>query len=583
MIGTIIGDIIGSRFLVNNSLTKDFVLFTSQSHFTINTIVTLAIAKAIMNTWHETKTHPVNSNKPIQSPLDNPSFFRDLANKVKVIYKDFRNRYNFTSEITTFDLTSCEHPHPNDVAASLVSPVAYIARNEKELLKLANIIAKALNDDYHFIKDVEVSAMIVFLALEGHTQEKIFNRMRNNISYIDFSLYENKSIRKFNHDFHNVVSQAILAFKESNSFTDAIRNTISIGGPSNTLGAMVGSIAGSYFSIPLNFEKAAFEYLDPELKELFSEWNNFLDEKANYHIYETGLVFQETRQLRTHLKSHSLKSFELEIIQYYPKAAGLTGYSTEYCMVNQETNNIFVKRRGFFNEVINLEYQISAGVDHILEALEELLNSEGWMTLPTRSNVLFRPYFSLTLFYQNGTTRHIKGVLKRSKMPTQKWNDFVTLLFPFSILLGETKRPINKVTIQETATNKDLICYVKFQNDRTYLYKANFQKVLIGEHVLVPIGHFGEVRVGIVKAISPFHAKDKSFPVKNIRPIIKALKDYDVEKDDEFFTYSFIHPYYAQNDYYYELDDVEDYDDDFESTFYIDEFDRDIDFESDYD
>jgi len=74
------------------------------------------------------------------------------------------------------------------------------------------------------------------------------------------------------------VPQAIEAFLESNSFEDAVRTAISLGGDSDTLAAITGSIAEAYYGVPDHIREKALTYLDYELRSIFDEWEKFMKE-----------------------------------------------------------------------------------------------------------------------------------------------------------------------------------------------------------------------------------------------------------------------------------------------------------------
>jgi ADP-ribosylglycohydrolase len=71
------------------------------------------------------------------------------------------------------------------------------------------------------------------------------------------------------------VPQAIKCFLESTSFEDAIRTAISLGGDSDTIGAITGAIAEAYYGVPDNIKEKALSYLDEKLRTIYDEWEGF--------------------------------------------------------------------------------------------------------------------------------------------------------------------------------------------------------------------------------------------------------------------------------------------------------------------
>ena len=86
---------------------------------------------------------------------------------------------------------------------------------------------------------------------------------------MDFTLDEIRDIYEFNETCQNTVPQALMAFFESTSFEDAIRNAISVGGDSDTLAAITGGIAEAYYGVPTEIRERALEYLDEDLLDIY--------------------------------------------------------------------------------------------------------------------------------------------------------------------------------------------------------------------------------------------------------------------------------------------------------------------------
>ena len=87
---------------------------------------------------------------------------------------------------------------------------------------------------------------------------------------MDFTLDGIRESYRFNETCQETVPQAIMAFLESTDFEDAIRNAISIGGDSDTVGAIAGGIAEAYYGVPEQLQEKALTYLDEDLKQILS-------------------------------------------------------------------------------------------------------------------------------------------------------------------------------------------------------------------------------------------------------------------------------------------------------------------------
>jgi type I restriction enzyme M protein len=87
-------------------------------------------------------------------------------------------------------------------------------------------------------------------------------------------------MHRFTTDCQETVPQAMMAFLESNSFEDAIRNAVSLGGDSDTLAAIAGAIAEAYYGIPEQIKERALGYFDAELLSVYEEWVRFIKTKS---------------------------------------------------------------------------------------------------------------------------------------------------------------------------------------------------------------------------------------------------------------------------------------------------------------
>lgn len=159
-------------------------------------------------------------------------------------------------------------------AAMRISPVGFFAVTEYELRELSKIVTAVTHNHEEGIKGAEAAALSIFLAKRGATKEEIRNEINENYYGLDFTIDEIRDTYKFNETCQGTVPQAIVAFFESSSFEDAIRTAISVGGDSDTLAAITGSIAEAYYGVPEEIEKKVLTYLDDELRLIYYEWSH---------------------------------------------------------------------------------------------------------------------------------------------------------------------------------------------------------------------------------------------------------------------------------------------------------------------
>lgn len=269
MIGAIIGDIVGSRFEFNNHKSMEFELFTEDCFVTDDSIMTLAVAKAIMITDKDAKLGFSNKRQ------DEVYLSRLEMNTITCMQAIGKNYPNCGYGSNFGQWIFSENPQPygsyGNGAAMRISPVGEIAESVEDVRLLSKVITGVSHNHEEGIKGAEATAMAIFLARTGHEKEKIRKYVGEHYYTLDFTLDEIRDSYMFNETCQKTVPQAIQAFLEANSFESAIRNAVSIGGDSDTLAAITGSIAEAYYGVPDDLVKKALTYLDDELLEIYND------------------------------------------------------------------------------------------------------------------------------------------------------------------------------------------------------------------------------------------------------------------------------------------------------------------------
>ena len=258
MIGAIIGDIVGSRFEFNNHRSKDFDLFADGCFATDDSIMTLAVAKAIMECGDDLTESRLNSSA------------------VKWMQEIGRTHPNCGFGGMFYNWIFSDDPQPynsfGNGAAMRVSSCGFIAETEDEARLLARSVTEVTHSHEEGIKGAEATAVAVFMAKNGATKKEIRNRIASDYYNLDFTLDEIRDTYEFNETCQETVPQAIAAFLESITFEDCIRNAVSIGGDSDTVAAIACAIAEAYYGVPNNLKRKALTYLDNELRGIVREW-----------------------------------------------------------------------------------------------------------------------------------------------------------------------------------------------------------------------------------------------------------------------------------------------------------------------
>ena len=258
MLGAIIGDIAGSRFEWNNIKTKDFELLSFKCFVTDDSIMSLAVAKAI---------------------LDCKGDYTDLSQKTIRAMQKVGRPYPYCGYGSKFaDWLYSDTPTPynslGNGAAMRVSACGFAAKNIEEAKELSYKVTCVTHNHPEGLKGAESTAVAVFLARNGYTIPEIKDYIDDNYYKMDFSLDSIRNSYSYDISCQGTVPPAIMAFLESNSFEDAIRNAVSIGGDSDTLAAITGAIAEAYYGIPNNIKNRSLIFLDKNLSTILQNFEH---------------------------------------------------------------------------------------------------------------------------------------------------------------------------------------------------------------------------------------------------------------------------------------------------------------------
>lgn len=253
MIGAIIGDIVGSTYEFHNTRDYNFPLFAEGSSFTDDTICTIAVADAILR------------GIP----------YRDSLIEWCRKYPQPMGAYG----VSFSQWIRSENPQPYDSfgngAAMRVSPIGWAFKNEFEVANQALKSAICSHSHDEGIKGAKMTALAVFYLSHSHWKEakkkveKFILKGQYGSDYAD----RLPQAGQWDETCQGCVPLALHLFLQSSSFEDAIRLAISYGGDSDTLGAIVGSLAGAYYEIPLELASKATEYLPNEMVKVIRDFD----------------------------------------------------------------------------------------------------------------------------------------------------------------------------------------------------------------------------------------------------------------------------------------------------------------------
>lgn len=264
MYGAIIGDIVGSRFEFNNIKTKDFEFFHPKCYYTDDTVMTLAVAQAIM-----------------RYRSANTQFKKELV----LSMKELGHAYPGAGYGSRFKRWLCSnHAKPyksyGNGAAMRVSPCGWAAATKAEAIDLGYDSAAVTHNHPEGLDGAAITSQLIWLARNGGTKDDI-RAIGDKVYGLNFTLEQIRPSYKFEESCQGTVPQAIVAFLEADSFEDTIRNAISIGGDSDTLAAIAGSIAEPFFGVPSDLIDKARTYLDDRLLGILDAFDEAIEYDNN--------------------------------------------------------------------------------------------------------------------------------------------------------------------------------------------------------------------------------------------------------------------------------------------------------------
>lgn len=260
MLGAIVGDIAGSRFEFSGIKSMNFPLLAHGSGYTDDSVITLAVAKWLVEDLGHTPEYLVQCMQEVgrRHPASGygSMFFRWLFSDEPQPYNSWGNG-----------------------AGMRVSPVGMCAGTLQEALSLARISAEVSHNHPEGIKGAEAIAASVFLARTSgdvwaaSTKAAIRDLVSSNFGYdLNRTIEEIRPAYSFDESCQGSVPEAIIAYLDGRNFEEAIRLAISLGGDSDTIACMTGAIAGANGDIPEEWAKQCRDMLPPDLLDILDRF-----------------------------------------------------------------------------------------------------------------------------------------------------------------------------------------------------------------------------------------------------------------------------------------------------------------------
>ncbi len=265
MYGAILGDIIGSpyEFDFNNYKAKDFPLFSKGSCFTDDSVITLAVAQGLMN---------------VTADAGDGEIKESLVSSVKTVgrrypYCGYGGRFSGW----LFEEDTEPYGSYGNGSAMRVSSAAWLYGDMDSVRRAARLTAEITHNHPEGVKGAESTAAAIFMARTGRSKAEIKDYMTGQFGYnLSRSCDEIRPGYTMNESCQKTVPEAITAFLESCGFEDALRTAVSLGGDSDTLAAITGSIAEGFYGVPEELKTQCRLRLPPDLLEILERYDRVM-------------------------------------------------------------------------------------------------------------------------------------------------------------------------------------------------------------------------------------------------------------------------------------------------------------------
>jgi ADP-ribosylglycohydrolase len=253
MLGAIAGDMVGSIYEFDNLRTKEFPLFTPESSFTDDTILTVAVADVLLNGGTYTEAF-------------------------KRYYRYYPHPCGgYGARFRAWVASTDGDPYNSwgNGSAMRVSAVGFALETLDQVLTEAERSAAVTHNHPEGIKGAQATAAAIFLGRTGSPKADIKTYVEQTFGYdLDRRVDEIRPTYRFNESCQGTVPEAIVAFLDSTDFEDALRNAVSLGGDSDTLTCITGGIAQAFYgSVPPAIAQAVYDRLDERLTDIVQQFN----------------------------------------------------------------------------------------------------------------------------------------------------------------------------------------------------------------------------------------------------------------------------------------------------------------------
>ena len=258
MLGAIAGDIIGSPYEYLGFKEKGFPLFSERSCFTDDTVLTVAVADAMLHNLDFAQTLKVYGRRYPDAGYGG-SFYNWMLSDTLEPYKSWGN--------------GC---------AMRTSPIGFLLDDESAILKTARKCSAVTHNHSEGIKGSQAVSIGIFLARQGVSKENIRNEIFKWFGYnLKPHIGEIQPAYRFTITCQGTVPPAFIAFLDSSDYESAVRNAVSLGGDADTLACIAGALAEAYYKeIPAQIVEETRKRLPQDFLDIIDEFYEVMKKKG---------------------------------------------------------------------------------------------------------------------------------------------------------------------------------------------------------------------------------------------------------------------------------------------------------------
>lgn len=367
MYGAILGDIIGSPFEFDRGdKTKDFKLFSRRSHFTDDSVMTLAVCEALLKVGQDATV-------------------KEIEDAVISSMQSWGRRYPHEGYGGYFRRwLTARHPEPynsfGNGSAMRVSAAGWLYDSLEKTRVVAKATANVTHNHPEGIKGAETTASAIFMARNGSSKEEIKKYIENEFHYdLNRTLDEIRPSFHMDETCQKTVPEAIIAFLEARDFEDAIRNAVSLGGDTDTLGAITGSIAEAYFGISETLISECRNRINKDMRDVVDAFYSLVREDDSPNTNQ--MIEKAINQYYVHNDKEGMILF-IDMMINTMKQGGefIVPYITKNSFLSEEQINSIT-----IGDTFTLDYDVKLKMETVKDA-----SGKEWLGVFTSSNEMHK-------------------------------------------------------------------------------------------------------------------------------------------------------------------------------------------------